>query len=419
MPPRPLRPALLVALAVAATLPACTQTDASAADTTTTTTTRSSEPARLTRTGSSYDVPSPLPTAPPGSVIAATRARSTDAFPSATRREVLYHSTDFAGNDVAVSGTLLVPDRTPPAGGWPVISWAHGTSGVADVCAPSTTDNLFYNEYAQQVRGFLAAGYAVAASDYVGLGTPGVHSYSIGVDLGNAVADIVAAARRLDSHLSSTWFAVGHSEGGQAVLFATRSAARHPDLRLAATVAIAPSSHLELALPYIAAGGLPADVAYGLYLLAGLGRVDPSVDITKLVGSGGRSVVDRVTTSDCLLDTLADLKDVPPTDVLALPADTMTSLSALLEKYGDPDHEPTVGPLLIVQGETDHDIPAAVTKLMADHLVALGSDATYREYPGMDHDRVLGPSMCETLAWMTEHGGPAATSCVAEPTDMS
>ena len=36
-----------------------------------------------------------------------------------------------------MSGTLTVPKGKAPKGGWPVIAWAHGTTGIADSCAPS------------------------------------------------------------------------------------------------------------------------------------------------------------------------------------------------------------------------------------------------------------------------------------------
>ena len=50
---------------------------------------------------------------------------------------MLYHSTAAAGGSTAVSGTIAIPPGTPPAGGWPVITWTHGTTGLAPVCAPS------------------------------------------------------------------------------------------------------------------------------------------------------------------------------------------------------------------------------------------------------------------------------------------
>lgn len=50
---------------------------------------------------------------------------------------MLYRSQDAHGIPVATSGIIALPRTDPPAGGFPVISWAHGTTGVADGCAPS------------------------------------------------------------------------------------------------------------------------------------------------------------------------------------------------------------------------------------------------------------------------------------------
>lgn len=373
----------------------------------------------LERDGDGWAVPDPLPAGDPGAVIAVGESTPSEEYDGATRTDLLYHSTDRTGADRAVSGTLVVPDGEPPEGGWPVLSWAHGTSGVADACAPSTHPNLFYNEYAQQVRWFLEAGYAVAASDYVGLGTPGMHSYSVGEDLGNAVADIVPAARSSNADLSPTWFAVGHSEGGQAALFATRAASRHPELDLAAAVAIAPSSNLQLALPGIALGAVPADVAYGVYFLAGLSTVDETIDVAALLGSAARPHADLLLESGCLLEALDALSDAPPGDLFAMPDAEMQRLSDLLATVGNPDLEPTEGPLLVVQGSDDHDVPQFLTDDVVASLEAQGVDLTYRLYPGEGHDTVLGPSVCETLTWLADHGGPDPTACEPAPTDLS
>lgn len=373
----------------------------------------------LERDGDAYRVPDPLPSAEPGTLLAVTPSRVSKTFDGARRIELLYVSSTRTGQPVAVSGTLLTPAGTEPEGGWPIASWGHGTTGVADVCAPSTTENLFYNEYAQQVRSLLATGYAVAASDYIGLATPGQHSYSVGVDLGNAMADIVPAARTADAKLSTTWFAIGHSEGGQAALFATRSSDRHPELQLAATVAIAPTSSLDIALQAIIAGGLPADVVYGLYLLVGLSTVDPSITVEQFSGPAAAPHLDLITQSGCLLDAFPEFATENVEQVFKISPTDMERISGLLATVGNPDQEPTVGPLLLVQGEEDQDIPAGITELLSEHLQELGVDVTLRVYPDLGHDSVLGPATCETLDWLAQHGGPDPVDCVPEPTDMS
>src|SRR3984893_2417396 len=86
---------------------------------------------------------------------------------------ILYISTDGLDGKrkVAVSGVLYVPKGVAHKNGWPLIAWAHGTVGVADVCAPSfggrsERDLTYLNFWLQQ-------GYAIVATDYQGLGGRG------------------------------------------------------------------------------------------------------------------------------------------------------------------------------------------------------------------------------------------------------
>ena len=85
-------------------------------------------------TGDFYAVPDPLPPGPPGSPIWAERVA---APPGALAWRILYHSRTIHDEDIAVSGLVVAPDAAPPEGGFPVIAYAHGTTGLADPCAPS------------------------------------------------------------------------------------------------------------------------------------------------------------------------------------------------------------------------------------------------------------------------------------------
>lgn len=93
-----------------------------------------------------YVPPSPLAAGPVGEVIWSRPVTGAAALPGAAANLlVLYHSSTLAGRDTAVSGTIAIPPGQPPAEGWPVLSWTHGTTGVADICAPSplrSTDHI-------------------------------------------------------------------------------------------------------------------------------------------------------------------------------------------------------------------------------------------------------------------------------------
>ena len=139
-----------------------------------------------------YRPPSPLPSAPAGTVIRSQALPVDHALPAGTRAyRVLYHSTSASGGDLAESGVVVVPGGTPPVGGFPIVSWAHGTTGVASGCAPSVTGTSTVPDLAALVR----AGDIVAATDYRGLGAPGQHPYLVGTSEAEDVLDAARAAR--------------------------------------------------------------------------------------------------------------------------------------------------------------------------------------------------------------------------------
>ncbi|GAA0416911.1 alpha/beta hydrolase family protein [Streptomyces luteireticuli] len=363
-------------------------------------------------TGSTYRIPRPLAPAPGGTPIAASDRGTDAAFGPARRWTVLYHSADAHGADIAVSATLLVPDGPPPDGGRPVVAWAHGTTGVADACAPSHAADLGDAVYVQEIRAFLRAGYVVAATDYPGLGTPGMHTYLVGADEGNAVVDSVLAARRILPGTSATWFAAGHSQGGQAALFAARAARRAPGLRFGGAVAVAPASHLDTMLPGVIAAHQPGQLAFALYSLAGLATTDPSVSLPRLLGPAAARTADQVF-GECLKDRHPALSGVTTEQALPLDAARLAVLGRTMAAYGNPDRAAVPSPVLIVQGGDDQDVPAQWTAQVARNLRALGSPAVVeRTYPGGGHDDVLGRSVCDVLAFFGEHGGRPAAPCV-------
>ena len=103
-----------------------------------------------------------------------------------------------------------------PAGGWPV-SWAHGTQGIADRCAPSVSGPTHAERDGRFLDVFLAQGYAVAAADYQGLGSPGNHAYlHVRTAARNAI-DMVKASRQYlgTATLSPRWVSVGYSQGAR------------------------------------------------------------------------------------------------------------------------------------------------------------------------------------------------------------
>jgi alpha-beta hydrolase superfamily lysophospholipase len=137
-----------------------------------------------------------------------------------------------------------VPYGTPPTGGWPVIAWSHGTSGVAHSCAPSRMKSLFYNR--EGLYEYVMLGFAVVATDYAALGTEGRHAYLDMLGNGADVIYSVPAARAAVASLSGKWVVVGHSQGGLSSLGAAQLEAERNDPGYLGTVVLAGASDLEM-----------------------------------------------------------------------------------------------------------------------------------------------------------------------------
>ena len=171
--------------------------------------------------------------------------------PGARVWRILYHSTTIYGADVAESGYVIAPPFAPPTGGYPVIAWAHGTTGFAAACAPSlfTDPNGGFGPYLiPSLDRYLSAGYVVSAADYQGLGVAdGVHPYLLGSSEGRAVLDATRATRQLTGlRTADTVVIYGHSQGGHAALFAAEMAPTYaPDLHVVGVVAAAPATGLS------------------------------------------------------------------------------------------------------------------------------------------------------------------------------
>ena len=85
-----------------------------------------------------YSPPARLLAGTPGTVIWSRTVATPHALTSAAHTTlVLYRSVLPTGKPTAVSGLVFTPRGHAPKHGWKLIDWAHGTTGIADICAPS------------------------------------------------------------------------------------------------------------------------------------------------------------------------------------------------------------------------------------------------------------------------------------------
>ncbi len=343
--------------------------------------------------GGLYDVPDPLPAGEPGDVIASEPLTDLhESLGDISGQRFLYHSTDSTGADIAVSGAVFQPAGSPPDGGWPVVAWAHGTIGVADVCAPSRWSDFY--EYGDYLNALTSRGFVVVATDYEGLGTPGDHPYLDAEAEARGVVDSVKAVRHLIPDVTDTWISIGHSQGGQAALVAGQYA-QDPDLPLAGVVGIAPASSLNL-LP-LALTGSP-EQGYLAFAAAGIVATDPSVELADLMGPDALAK-SEVLDHGCWYEVMAAFKDIDPAQMGPVTDAGRAAVDAYLER-NEPATSPINSPVLLVQGSADDTVPEAITGLLRDRLCDQGTVTAMKTYQGLGHDAVLVPSLDDTVAWM-------------------
>ncbi|WP_327140579.1 lipase family protein [Nocardia sp. NBC_01327] len=157
---------------------------------------------------------------------------------------IRYESTSPAGQPIEVSGAVFLPKGDAPAGGWPVIAFAHGTSGVVSACAPTNSPTLFGS--APTVAQLLAGNRAVVMTNYQGLDGPGNAPYVDTPSSGYDVLNSVRAARATGLPLAADTVLVGVSQGGRAAESAAETAKSYaPELDIRGVLLLSPALEVK------------------------------------------------------------------------------------------------------------------------------------------------------------------------------
>lgn len=322
-----------------------------------------------------------------------------DAASSA--RRILYTSTDerWRSGQVPVSGTLYLPQGTPPAGGWPLAAWAHGTLGVADVCAPSWA--MHKPRDAAYINRWLKAGFAVVASDYQGLGGPGPHPYLVWPAESRSVLDSARAALAARPGLiANAVIVTGQSQGsGPAIGSALIARAYAPEIRLLGAVATGvvstvPDGPYRPPASTVAGGGAPH---YTLLSLVGGGLRDGAPPVDALVSPAGQPLLAEARRA-CSpeVSALARQLRVDMAGAFAVPLDTLAGYRLAVT-----DMKPARVdvPLLLGTGLADRLIPPQRQYGAVAGLCAVGNAVTWKTYAGIGHNGSPHATFDDALAF--------------------
>ncbi|WP_240771691.1 lipase family protein [Nocardia sp. CS682] len=360
----------------------------------------------VTTTGISTAVPSNGP----GSVVSSRQLDGAELIPASGRGfRLVYRTTGQNGEPQVSGGNVYLPTGTPPPGGWRVVSWAHGTSGMAQGCAPNLMGGIADDhDETPQMSSLLAQGYAVAATDYIGLGAPGQYEYLAGRAEGHAVLDIVRAGRALAPELSDSYALAGHSIGGHAALLAAQlSSSYAPELDLRGTAAFAPTSNYENLITLLSGPDLAAPLPAGLQvrvlmIMAGLQHARPELASTDHLSERGKQVLALAAAGEgCLESATTAVKGRPVGELFSKPLTDPAVTAALRDYMG----APTTGyhrPLLLLQGGADTVQPMPTTVLLQQQLQQGGVDSRLQFYPSATHFTLLPHARADVSAFLAE-----------------
>ena len=250
-----------------------------------------------------YNLAGPAPARPGTLIRTEAQPAETSLADAGQAMRILYSSTNGLDGKtpVAVSGSLFLPKGEAPADGFPLIAWAHGTVGVADVCAPS--NNARSERDTKYLGHWLSQGYAVVASDYQGLGTPGGHPYLATRPAAYSVLDSIRAVQADPNlKLSKSVVLVGQSQGGGAAFATAGEAVTYaPELDIRGTVATGTPYFTNDTAPVVRDPNAVSGVfAYSLYIMYLAEQADPAFKIADYVTDKARPVID-ITRTQCLM----------------------------------------------------------------------------------------------------------------------
>ncbi|QIO35971.1 alpha/beta fold hydrolase [Bradyrhizobium sp. 1(2017)] len=349
---------------------------------------------------------------PPGSLIRSEPMAFAPAGAQAYR--VLYRSVGMQGEPIAVSGVIVVPPGPAPAGGRPIVAWAHPTTGVVPHCAPSLA--IFVFQQMAGLRRLIEQGAVVAATDYPGLGTAGPHPYLVGASEARAAIDSVRAARTLPDVGDGNSFAVwGHSQGGQASLYTGLIANTYaPELRLVGVAAAAPATSLVTLMgdDFKSAGGknLTAMTLWSWSRVYG-------APIDRVVLPEAMPTIDRLS-NECIesvFDILERRKTEKPLEqqFLSVPNIAAVQPWRSLAMRNSPGTLPPTIPLFLAQGTADNIVRPEVTRSYMQRQCTAGGKVSMMWVPGVGHGFIARDSADAAVAWMMDRfaGRPAPSDC--------
>jgi pimeloyl-ACP methyl ester carboxylesterase len=324
------------------------------------------------------------------------------------RRAVYRSVSAYNGAGSEVSGTFFLPKGIAPDGGWPVVSYAHGTTGLTEDCGPSLYPDL--RGYGSAVAAIVKSGFAVAFTDFQGLGHPGQHPYLEPRTAAFNMIDAVRALRAIYGSISSTWMAVGGSQGGQAAWAANEYAEDYgAGMNLVGSVAISPPANISGFVDAAADGSLTSSqIAFMPLIVAGLEVTEPGLDQSEFLR--GSAAVNKSVLMSCAPGAAKLFEQLSLDQVRPASPRASGELRRMLREHALPQRTLSA-PMLVINGAKDDLVLPAWVSAAVARACKLGGTVQHVELSDRGHADVDPGD--EGYQWMVDRfaGKPAPNNC--------
>lgn len=337
---------------------------------------------------------------------------------------IRYTTADVNGKHHEATGLVIAP--TSASTNRPVLTWCHGTTGLGDASCPSAQPDpvrelttYFTAESTRQIdygvpglQNMIDNGWVVCATDYQGLGTPGMHQYTVNVTNAKDAVYIVHAARALDLDMGNRFGCMGWSQGGgAAAAVAELSADIYGDLTLVGTVPMSPGvGKIALSDPTGVTAALsdssaPPD-SHLVMVLAGHASAFPGElkmsDVFTPLGEGIVNTASNTQPVHHLNDTIARIFRLNG----AVLQNPIVNMDLWIQKidHGSAAQMKPVAPVLVCMDTFDGGtvVPVAWQNTYVQAVKQLGGDIAVKEYPNDDHFSLPASCVDDALTWLSE-----------------
>jgi len=351
-----------------------------------------------------YDTPDALPAGKPGELIRSEPADEYELPLEVSAVRILYHSRSAAGEDVATSGVILFPsEKKPPAGGWPVIAWAHGASGVARPCAPSLMRNIGHGPFLSM---YVNLGYAVVATDYTGLGTNFRNAFLDAQSNATDVIDSISAARAAVPQLGARWVVMGEGEGSLAAVAVAEKENEIRDPGYLGSIAL--SGFADAKELYAQSSPVPSTITL-MFLAYGIKTVFPQFQVADVFTEKAQALYHYI---EQTWSEPATISAVPPAETLKPGWEHNEFVQRYFARNSLGQNQAR-GAILVISADADQAVPVAVTAPVVARMCKQGDRVQWERYPDLDPGRVIGDSVRDQIAWIEARfaGRTVTTNC--------